>query len=175
MSIPITNLTTPLAAFAALWPQGGYKIVFAKGSPILVAWSVKDAQGNAIASPLDAEGNPSAALLAADATASLAAAKTAQCGLLGAALRAALTALYTSWTPDCQYFFYGASQKMLIDIAAGQIAAAITAVNNYQSVPTDYLTQQTAVLGVLNTYAPLFAEVAAATTVAAVQAVAVPS
>jgi len=168
MSIPITNLTTPLAAFAALWPQGGYKIVFAKGSPILLAWSVKDAQGNAIASPLDAEGNPSAALLAADAAAALAAAKTAKALSLSNGLKTALLAEFTGLTPAQQYMLNGARLALNDDLTAGNMANAIAGVTNFILPDPSLGTAQTTILGILNTYAPKFAALEAATTVDAV-------
>ena len=115
-------------------------------------------------------------IVAEAAALALAQAQAAQNALLGAALKAAVMAEWATFTPGQQYYLWGAGQMLLQDIQAGNIAGALTAVGQYPlpAGDTDYPPIVTSITAILNTYAPLFAAVAAATTVAAVQAVAVP-
>ena len=116
---------------------------------------------------------PTADEIAAAITgASLVAAQAAKIASLGAALKSALLAEFNSLTPAQQYMLNGARLALNDDLSAGNMTNAIAGVTSYILPDPSLAAAQSTVLGILNTYAPKFAAVAAAATVDAVNAIA---
>ncbi len=105
----------------------------------------------------------------------LVAARQAKTSALTSALRTALLAQFAGIAPQWQYALNGARLALNADLLIGNFSAAISAVTAFPLPDPSLASFQTAVLATLNQYAPLFAAAQSATTIDAVNAVALPA